>query len=386
MRYRLFGFYAVAALAISPVAWAQFGKLKGTVDQVTKVTDKFKDVQLTDEEEIKLGEDISTRVRAKYGVVQDAAIHKYVALVGTVLVKKSSRSSLPFHFIVLDTDGVNAFAAPGGFIHVTRGALAVMKNEAELAGVLSHEIAHVTEKHTIRAIQKGKLVQMGANETSVSSNPDLWKRLTDEAYKVVFAGFGRGDELDADDHGVVVAAATGYAPEGLGAFLTALKARNTGSDSKQGLFASHPETDERLQKLDALIKSRNLTGGETLQPRYAANVKYQPVDQIKIAAIAEGTAGVAGGGESKDDQKKDDQKKEGDDQGKKKSRFSLSKLTNPTATSGDTKQSAAVTGSGGSRGVDREREAKGGPNPSVVALALTDKDVADFKKEGKLKA
>jgi predicted Zn-dependent protease len=368
-------------LTICPLAWAQFGKLKGTVDQVTKVTDKFKDIQLTDQEEIKLGEDISTRVRAKYGVVQDPAVHKYVSLVGTVLVKKSSRSSLPFHFIVLDTDGVNAFAAPGGFVHITRGALALMKNEADLAGVLAHEIAHVTEKHTIKAIQKGKLVQMGASETSVSSNPDLWKRLSDEAYKVVFAGFGRGDELDADEHGIILTAGTGYAPEGLGEFLFALKSRNTGSDSKQGLFASHPETDERLQKIEALIKGRNLAGGEMLQPRYAANVKYQPVDQVKIAAIAEGTAGVAGGGE-----KKDDQKKEGDDEGKKKSRFSLSRLSNPTATSGDTKQSSAVTGSGGSRGVDREREAKGGPNPALVAVTLTDKDIADFKQEGKLKA
>jgi predicted Zn-dependent protease len=378
MRYRVFGGLLFAALAMNQVSWAQFGRIKDKIDQVSN---RFKDIQLTDAEEIKLGEDISGRVRAKYGVVQDPAIHKYVSLVGAVLVKKSSRSTLPFHFIVLDTDGVNAFAAPGGFIHITRGALALMKNEADLAGVLGHEIAHVTEKHTIRAIQKGKLVQMGVNETSVSSNPEVWKRLTDEAYKIVFAGFGRGDELDADEHGIIVTASTGYAPEGLGEFLSALKARNTGSDSKQGLFASHPETDERLQKLDALIKSRNLSGGEVLQARYAANVKYQPMDQVKIAAIAEGTSGVAAGGD-----KKDDQKKEGEDDGKKKSRFSLSRLSNPTATSGDSKQSAAVTGSGGSRGVDREREAKGGPNPALVAVTLTDKELDNFKKEGKLKA
>ncbi len=381
MRYRAFGCVIVAALTLNQLAWAQFGKLKGQIDKVTKVTDKFKDIELTDQEEIKLGEEISARVRAKYGVAQDPAIHKYVSLVGTVLAKKSSRSNLTYHFIVLDTDGVNAFAAPGGFIHITRGALALMKTEADLAGVLSHELAHVTEKHTIRAIQKGKMVQMGVNEANVSSNPEVWKRLVDEAYKVVFAGFGRADELDADEHGVTVAANTGYAPEGLGDFLNALKARNTGADSKQGLFASHPETDERLEKISALIKSRNLAGGEALPARLAANVKYKPADQMKIAAIAEGTAGVAGG-----EEKKDDQKKEGDDDSKKKSRFSLSKLSDPRATSGDSKQSAAVTGSGGSRGVDREREAKGGPNPALVAVALTDKDLEDFKREGKLKS
>ncbi len=382
MQYRVIYGVLAAALAFSQAAWAQFGRLKGQIDKVTKVTDKFKDIQLTDEEEIKLGEEISARVRAKYGVVQDPAIHKYVSLVGMAIVKKSSRPGLPFHFIVLDTDGVNAFAAPGGFVHITRGALALMKTEADLAGVLSHEIAHVTEKHTIRAIQKGKLVQMGANETSVSSNKALWDRLVDESYKVVFAGFGRADEIDADEHGVTVAAGTGYAPQGLGDFLKALNARNAGSDYKQGLFASHPEIDERLQKIDALIKAQNLAGGEVLQPRFAANVKYQPVDQVKIAVVSEGTAGVAGGGS----EKQDEQKKDGEEGGKKKSRFSLSRLTNPTATSGDTKQSAAVTGSGGSRGVDREREAKGGPNPALVAVNLTDKDLEVFKREGKLKS
>jgi len=381
MRYRILIGVLMAALFCGQSVWAQFGRLKGQIDKVTKVTDKFKDIELTDEEEIKLGEDVSARVRAKYGVVQDPAIHRYVSLVGTVIAKKTSRSSLPYHFIVLDTDGVNAFAAPGGFVHITRGALALMKNEADLAGVLSHEIAHVTERHTIRAIQKGKVVQMSVSEANVSSNKALWDRLVDESYKVVFAGFGRADEIDADEHGVTVTAATGYAPQGLGEFLAALKARNTGADSKQGLFASHPETDERLQKIEDLIKTRNLSGGELDQPRLAANVKYQPVDQTKIAAVAEGTSGLAGGSESKDEQKK-----EGEEGGKKKSRFSLSKLTNPTATSGETKQSAAVTGSGGSRGVDREREAKGGSNPALVAVNLTDKDLEDFKRDGKLKS
>ena len=89
-------------------------------------------------------------MRARYGVVQDAAVHRYVTLVGTLLAKTSTRPNLPFKFIVLDTDGVNAFAAPGGFIHITRGALALMASEAELAGVLAHEIIHVTEKHTIQ--------------------------------------------------------------------------------------------------------------------------------------------------------------------------------------------------------------------------------------------
>ncbi len=82
----------------------------------------------------------------------------------------STRPALPWTFIVLDTDGVNAFAAPGGYVHITRGALALIQDEAELAGVLGHEIIHVTEKHTIKSMQKSKAVQMGASETLSGSS------------------------------------------------------------------------------------------------------------------------------------------------------------------------------------------------------------------------
>ncbi len=389
MRYRIpIGIFLV--LVFGQSALAQFPRiLKDKIDKVDKVTDKFKDAVITDDEEIRLGEDISKRIRDKYGVVQDAAIHKYVTLVGSVVVKKSNRSSLPFHFIVLDTDGVNAFAAPGGFIHITRGALSLMKNEAELAGVLGHEIAHVTQKHTINAIRNRKGFQMAANEKSIGSNPELFKRFADEAFNVVFAGFGRSDELDADEHGLAFSANTGYEATGLGLFLTTLKERNSGSDAKQGLFASHPEMDERLVKLDAMIKSNNWSGGAVGQERFSKNMTYKPVELAQIVAAGSGAAGLAGGSEAdqkKDDQKKDDQKKEGDDSGKKKSRFSLSSLRNPTGGGEQTKQSAAVTGSGGSRGVDNERNAKGGPNPAVVTVAVTEKEIDEFKKEGKLKA
>ena len=137
----------------------------GQLGSVLKRAQQVRDIQMTDEEETKLGEAVSERIRQRYGVVQDPAIHKYVTLVGGVLAQASTRPGLQWRFIVLDTDGVNALAAPGGLVHITRGALSLIKSEAELAGVLGHEIIHVTEKHTIKAIQKGKMVQMGADET-----------------------------------------------------------------------------------------------------------------------------------------------------------------------------------------------------------------------------
>jgi len=353
--------------------------LQGKIDKVEKVTNRLKDIEITEGEEIKIGEDVSARIRAKYGVVQDVDIHRYVSLVGTVVKVRSDRGNLAFHFIVLDTDGVNAFATPGGFLHITRGALSLMKNEAELAGVLAHEIAHVTQKHTIRAIQKGKLVQMAANETNVSANPALFQRLKDETYKAVFAGFSREDELDADARGLTTATAAGYAPSGLSSFLTTLKKRNADSKNSQGLFASHPEMDERIQKLDALAKSRNWTSGVEARQRFTKNVKYQPVDLVKIVTAADGSANLAG--DAKGDAKKDDS----GDENKKQSRFGLSKIKNPLGSSGSTTQSAEVTGSGGSRGLDRERGAVGGTNPALVPVVLTAADIEQFKKEANLK-
>ena len=198
-----------------------------------KRANQLRDLQITEAEEIKLGAAVSERVRDRYGVVQDAAVHRYVTLVGTLLAKKSTRPNLPFKFIVLDTDGVNAFAAPGGFIHITRGALGLMENEAELAGVLAHEISHVTEKHTIKAIQKGKMIQIGAEE-SITKNPELWGKLVDKTSDLVMAGFGRDEELESDRDGLALANAAGYAPGGLGGFPHAAVGRNKSTDREAG--------------------------------------------------------------------------------------------------------------------------------------------------------
>ena len=185
-----------------------------------------------------------------------------------MLAQGSTRPSLPWTFIVLDTDGVNAFAAPGGYVHITRGAMALIKNEAELAGVLAHEIIHITEKHTVRAIQKNQAVQMGAAET-LSGSAALMDRAVAAVYEnIVERGFGRGEENESDEQGVALANKAGYAPNGLVAFLTTLKDRNKESKEKRGLFASHPEMQDRLDRITKQIASKKLTATATVETRY----------------------------------------------------------------------------------------------------------------------
>src|SRR5947207_9267920 len=129
----------MAALAISAPAYAQLGGMIKKAQDVQEKKQQFDDINITEQEELQIGADVSAKVRQRFGVVQDAAVTKYVTLVGTNLAQQTERPKLPWTFIVLDTDGVNAFAAPGGFVHITRGALALIKTEAELAGVLAHE-------------------------------------------------------------------------------------------------------------------------------------------------------------------------------------------------------------------------------------------------------
>ena len=213
---------ALAFVLTATPAFAQIGGLGKLVkkgrDAKEKV-DQVRDIVITEADERKIGEKVSELVREEFGVYQDQDVTKYVTLVGTVLAQASSRPDLKWEFIVLDTDGVNAFASPGGLVHITKGALGLIKSEAELAGVLGHEIAHVTEKHTVNAIRKNKSVKFAA-DVAPGSNEYL-EGIANAAYEnIVEKGFDRGDEEGADEKGIRLANKVGYDPSGLATFLT----------------------------------------------------------------------------------------------------------------------------------------------------------------------
>lgn len=376
--------YLIAVLLLSqvPPAFGQFG-LPGKLKDVIGKGQKMAELQITEEDEVILGKSISDKICARFGVQQDAAATRYLSLVGAVAAARSSRPALPYQFVILDSDAINAFAAPGGFIHITRGALASMQNEAELAGVLAHEISHVTEKHTIKGIQKGKGLEFAQGQIS-SSNSLVFGKLADKMTEAILQGFGRAEELEADTVGARVASKAGYDGKGLPAFLMILKAKNEGASERSGLFASHPETQERIDKLNAQIESEKLAAnaGASLADRFKKSITYQPKAPSEPAPVVEGARGLAEGDKDKG---KDDKNKESG-QKEEKSRFSLSRLKNPLS-SGEKKQTAEVTGAGAARGVGKEGEDKeeaAGKNPNRVAVALTAEEVTQFKAAGKL--
>jgi predicted Zn-dependent protease len=364
------------AVATSP-AFAQLGGLGGALkkaQQVQEAKQKFDDMTFSDAEERQIGDDVSAKIRQRFGVVQDPAIHKYVALVGTTLAKASSRPNLQWTFVVLDTDGVNAFASPGGIIHITRGALGLLRNEAELAGVLGHEIAHVTEKHTINAIQKGKMVQAGTSATLSSRAPFL-DEIANRAYELVLENnFDRNDELGSDRIAVTLTQQVGYAPTGLGEFLRLLDERNTGQAEKNGLFASHPETKERIDRIAQLGRSSKASA--LVEARYKSNVQYTAVPVTEIAEVMDGSAGLTGGSKPAGGTTKPAPSEEEAAAAKKKG-FGLSALKPTVAPE---KSSTQVSASGGARGVGPDRAARGGDNPNLVAAAVSASELAAFKK------
>jgi predicted Zn-dependent protease len=307
------GLAVIGALAIgvSP-ALAQFGGISGIAKKAGTVK-KVADAKVTEAEEHQIGQEVSDKVVETFGVYQDASVTKYVTLVGAVLAQASSRPNVDWQFVVLDTEGVNAFAAPGGFIHITKGLLGLMKNESELAGVLAHEITHVTEKHTVNSIRNGNLVAAGSDEISSSGGmaQSLITKFAEKAYSDILNNkFSRGDENEADEKGVQLANKVGYAPMGLSSALNRLIERNKSVSEPNGLFASHPQMKDRLTNIEKVIKEKKLTAAATVQARYAKYITFDAKPATAIATVAEGSRGLAGGEEKKADAKEDPKKEE----------------------------------------------------------------------------
>jgi beta-barrel assembly-enhancing protease len=199
-----------------------------------------------------------------------------------VVARQSPRAGeINFRFNVLDSDDVNAFAAPGGYIFVTRGALAQMQSEAELAGVLGHEVGHVDAKHILEKIQRADMVR-GARQEADLKGP-LLDQVADLGAGMIFSGFDRREEMEADSLGQVYAAAAGYRTNALVGFLTRLHtAQQAQTPASAGLRTrlarTHPDLELRLAALQrqAVTEKLDANAGEVLADRFRARVRLAP--------------------------------------------------------------------------------------------------------------
>ena len=371
---------ALALLLVAASASAQFGGALGKLNKAADTAQQFKDLKISEADERKIGDVVSLHLRETYGVYQDKDVTKYVTLLGTVLAQASSRPALNWEFIVLDTDGVNAFAAPGGIIHVTRGALGLARTEAELAGVLGHEITHVTEKHTINSIQKSKKVSfVTAQVPKGGLTQDLIATISEVAYEDIWNNkFDRNDENEADRIGVELANKAGYAPDGLSTVLTKIAERNKEQQEPNGMFASHPQLKDRIAKIGETITARKLAATALVASRYTKAITFDAKPLAEVAGGAAGARGLAGSSDGKS-AKKEEEKKDDKEKDKKESKGGLfgGKLG---LSKGNESKSSQTVASAGARGGVPDRDSPGGSNKNKVVVTVTADEISGFKK------
>lgn len=232
------------------------------------------------QKEVGLGRLVAAKVIARYGLYKNEGVKKYVNLVGKGLAMYVGRPELEYHFAVLDSDTVNAFAAPGGYIFITKGLLKSLEDEAELAAVLAHEMAHVNQKHIIKTIRMPQQSRsfaerlaaiMGARDTLVSS---AFSKVADQAQKLLFEnGYKVKDEYEADEFGLKYSFMTGYDADGLIRFMIVLEKmeKKLGKDKA---YHTHPPAAERLKRIRALKNQLAYDGGSRPVRRFV-NMKKQ---------------------------------------------------------------------------------------------------------------
>ncbi len=223
-------------------------------------------------EEIALGREITGNLLGAAPLVKDEALQKYVNSVGRWVASQSERPDLPWHFGVIESDDLNAFSAPGGYVMVTKGLYRKMNNEAQLAGVLGHEIGHVVAKHQLKVLQKQQLLNIGASFLSKKLGKDnkIISKAIGSGAEISARSLDKDAEFEADRLGLSYATRSGYEPFGLTDVLQMLGQANPNDNSVALLFKTHPKPDERLASLGDSIGSKldNITKGKTLENRF----------------------------------------------------------------------------------------------------------------------
>ena len=215
---------------------------------------------LSEDEEIEVGGKLVSGLLGAAPLVDEPGLQQYVNDVGYWVASQSERRNLPWRFGVIDTEGVNAFAAPGGYIVITLGLYNLLENEAQLAGVLAHEIAHVVRRHHLEALQKTMKrefwTDLGVRAVGNEEKREKLKKLINSGVQLYASGLDRKYEFDADLRGVVLAARAGYDPYALLDVLTTIDSIDPAASEVAVLMKTHPPTAKRLDELARKMDGR----------------------------------------------------------------------------------------------------------------------------------
>ena len=212
---------------------------------------------VSDSEERALGDDYAQQINAQLPLLDDPRVVGYVAELGRTIARHTDRASLDWKFYVVNSDAVNAFAVPGGFVYVNRGLIERATRLDQLAGVLGHEIGHVVERHSVEQMKKATGANIGIQ--LLCTLTDICEKTVGQvvinvAGSALFAKYSRADEIEADSQAVVNVIAAGIDPEGIPEFFRVLIAeRKRNPNVLDNFFASHPMEENRVERTRALI-------------------------------------------------------------------------------------------------------------------------------------
>jgi predicted Zn-dependent protease len=275
------------SLLFCATANAQFGNFLKNVDP-SKIIDAGKKLveankEYTQEEEVQLGQGLTAGLLGAAPLHKDERLQRYVNRVGRWVALHSERPDLPWTFAVIDVDTINAFAMPGGMVVISNGLLKKLQSESELAGALAHEIAHVVQKHQLKAIQSGQLSDVAQTFATEYANQRIAGGGASAAGKVLgtaAAGVGIGvlkdgflvkpldreKEFEADRMGVVLATRAGYDPYGLVAVMQVLAQVNGGDEA--GILSTHPAPNDRIAELEKVMPALEKYAGQSVDARF----------------------------------------------------------------------------------------------------------------------
>ena len=263
---------AVTALAVILVAWA-------VSCAINPVTGKNEIMLMSSADELAMGQQTDPQILQTYGQYDDPELASYVAALGKRLGALSHQPNLTYTVRVLDSPVVNAFAVPGGYVYLTRGILAYINDEAELAGVMAHEIGHIAARHSAQQYSNAQLAQLGLGlGSALSKTFRKYAGVAQAGVELLFMSFSRADERQADSLGVEYSAKAGYDSNHMANLFVSLERLNPG-ESQGGLpgwFSTHPNPENRI----AAVKQDTLAWREKIQQTQFAVNRDQYLRQI----------------------------------------------------------------------------------------------------------
>ena len=273
----IFGTARLSRAAATTKAAVKVGKKRLWV--ANPVTGEKEFTLMTAEKELALGRRSDAEVRQKWGLYNNSALQQYVQEIGFRMARASQRPELPWRFSIVDDSEVNAFAAPGGYIYITRGLLAHLCNEAELAGVLAHEIGHVNARHIAKRYTREHGAQAGLWLVRV-----FWPAAralsgwADKGLDMLFLSYGREAELEADRLAIGYIAKCGWDPLGLSDVLITLgRLQDASGENVVPWFSTHPLSPDRVTALENIVthlKTRPTDTGRETYRRYIKGLSF----------------------------------------------------------------------------------------------------------------